>query len=260
MQRLGQHFLRDASALAAAATALSVVPGDTIIEVGAGHGELTERLANKKGGVKLFAIEKDPALARGLRGKFKDAPGVTVIEGDIRKELAPLVAALPGAPYKITGNIPYYLTGYLFRLIEGLPRKPSRCVFIIQKEVAERLADAPPRMNRLAAAVQFWAHPRRAAVVPRTAFSPTPKVDSALIVLETKPAAPAPRDAYYRLIRRVFAQPRKTILNNLQSAGAGRLEKSDIAQKLETLGLSPSKRPQDLSFEDLIALVKIFEP
>jgi 16S rRNA (adenine1518-N6/adenine1519-N6)-dimethyltransferase len=258
-KKLGQHFLKDTAALKKIAAALEIEPGDTIIEIGAGGGELTEKLKTENEKVKILAIEKDPRLAEKLRQRFAENKNIKVIEGDAIQVLPALLAPR----FKIAGNIPYYLTGHLLRTIGELKPKPVVCVFTLQKEVAERLAAAPPRMNRLAASVQFWAEPKILGVLPKTIFHPQPKVDSAIVILKTKrPPEGAKPDDYYKTVRILFRQPRKTLLNNLLQAGRRQArtqkgkypEREEIAAILRRLNLDPNLRPQDLEIADILRI------
>ena len=169
------------------------------------------------------------------------------------------------AHYKIVGNIPYYITGKLLRTISELDHKPERTVLLIQKEVAERICAVPPAMNRLAASVQFWADAEIVAPVPRCDFSPAPEVDSTVIVLKTKDtrqnsAAPGGNVVepalYYRAVRGIFAQPRKTLLNNLSAMAAKGISKDQIVEQLQKIGVNHTARPQDLGIEQIIAIAK----
>lgn len=271
MQKLGQHFLKNAAVLEGIVSAIAPAEGGRVIEVGPGHGELTMPLmrAAKGNGGEVICIEKDRALAEELR-----TLGVNVVEGDALA-LLPGIVARSGAEakdYKIVGNIPYYITGKLLRTMSELDEKPTRAVLLVQEEVAERMCAAPPHMNRLAASVQFWAAPHIALRVPRRDFSPPPDVDSAVIVLDAVSGAagrraPSPVDAmlYYRAVRAVFAQPRKTLLNNLAAidnanggvdAAQKERSKRDIAAILKNIGVDPASRPQDLDVTTLIAIAK----
>ncbi len=229
-----------------------------------------------------MAIEKDENLATYLKKKFESDSNVEIIFGDALKILPSLIenCELKIENYKLVGNIPYYITGKLLRTISELPEKPEISVITIQKEVAERLAAKPPRMNRLAASVQFWANPEIAFIIPRTSFQPIPEVDSATIVLKTRNPLPlcgtsfkkgginSPfskgstrrgrdfAEPYYKTVRAVFAQPRKTILNNL-SDGMD-ISKKETIEKLEKIGIEANLRPQNLSVEDIIKIAEVF--
>ncbi len=282
MKRLGQHFLKNKSALKKIADALELKSGDFVIEIGAGHGELTNELlslsfevldkkANPK--IKIIAVEKDKELVKILREKFAGDKNVEIIEGDaiqIIKKLSTNIIpqlwynisnkeSVAGglAKFKIVGNIPYYITGRLFRIIGELTAKPELCVFTIQKEVAERIAAQPPKMNRLAASVQFWAEPEIIGILPKKDFEPQPEVDSAVIKLKTKNEKSKNNEMdYYRTVRILFAQPRKTILNNLASSKTE--NRALLAEKLKKIGINPQGRPQNLRIGDIIKTSGLF--
>lgn len=263
MRKLGQHFLRNATIVAQMVHAIAPAERDEVIEIGPGHGELSDALteACAAAGARLTLIERDPALAEGLRTRFGGRAGMMEIkEGDALK-LFPVIYAEAaaradgaGGEVKMAGNLPYYITGHLLREIGEMPQPPARAVFMIQQEVAERITAIPPHMNRLAASVQFWAQPSIIAHVSRKDFSPPPEVESAVIVLETvarKNAGSGPaKDHYYAAVRAAFAQPRKTLINNL-SAGRPDLAKNAVAGTIKVIGLPADARPQDLSIDDI---------
>lgn len=251
-RKLGQHFLKDKSIVKRIIATLSPVRGETIVEIGPGHGELTVPLieAAGKNGCKIIAIEKDPKLAEELEYRIQNTrtEAVKVVRGNALKILPQLLVshALNSVPYALVGNIPYYITGHLLRSIGALEHKPRRVVLMVQKEVAERIAAKPPRMNRLAASVQFWSEPNIITIVPKTAFDPPPEVESAVISLETrKNISRAQEASCYKVIRALFAQPRKTVVNNLLVLAHG--EKEKIISLLRNLGVAPDLRPQNLS-------------
>ena len=264
MKRLGQHFLINRRMLRDVVVALAPEQGDAIIEIGAGHGELTDELKNESEKTTIVAIEKDAHLAALLEKKFGNSATITVVVGDALLELAPITQRIAPQPYVLTGNIPYYLTGRLLRLAGELAHMPRRAVFTIQKEVALRIAATPPRMNKLAASVQFWADPKVVRVVPRQDFRPMPQVDGAIIVLEPRPGAledPMLRAPYYAAVRALFAQPRKTILNNLRNSSGFSAGGSDaFAARLRGIGIDPQDRPQDLSTHAIAKLARMFAP
>ncbi len=249
---LGQHFLTNASVITVIVDALQLKNGDTIVEVGPGEGALTIPLAKTCAeiGCKIIAIEKDPRLAGIIRNRLTARrPDVEIVEGDALK----VIPSIP-APYKIAGNIPYYITGKLLRTIGEMNQKPELTVLMIQKEVAERVIGHPPKMNLLAAATQIWSKPGILAYLKPKDFSPPPKVDSAVIALalELKIKEKSGVLAYYQLIKAIFKQPRKTVLNNL-STGLG-ISKPGAVEILKKCGLTGEERPQNLPLEILIKL------
>jgi 16S rRNA (adenine1518-N6/adenine1519-N6)-dimethyltransferase len=262
MPRLGQHFLKNRSVIKKIVDALELYADDFVVEIGPGHGELTAAIAGRTR-VKIVAIEKDARLAGLLREMFlkKSAANgseVEILEGDALEVLPKL------APGKIAGNIPYYITGKLLRTMSELERKPERSVLMVQREVAERLCAAPPHMNRLAASVQFWADAKIVANVPKEDFSPAPDVDSAVVLLETKRGHAAGEtsglqsERYYRAVRAIFSQPRKTILNNVVAGSAEKHGKGDVGATIKKFGLDPGARPQNLTIRDIENIAEAF--
>lgn len=243
-RKLGQHFLKNTGKIEAIASLLSPCPGETLIEIGAGHGELTAALLRRSPKTFcLLAVEKDPSLAAGLRRKFSGDSRLQVVSGDIRDLLPNLVKNLKTDAYKIVGNIPYYLTGRLLRLLGELHRPPGLAVFLVQKEVAERVCSRSPRANLLSLSVQFWAEPRQGITVRASDFSPPPRVTSAVLLLRPLPAVPAAK-AYYETLHLLFRHPRKTIFNNLRSAGCPEPLIKEVLARLE---INLQARPQVLT-------------
>ena len=275
MQKLGQHFLKNKSVIRLIVLELELAPGDTVIEIGPGHGELTLELPITDYGLRIFAIEKDEKLAEALESKIQTSlqggvkKDIVIVRGDALELLPKLVNDPQSAirDYKIVGNIPYYITGHLLRIISELENKPERAIFMIQKEVAERIVALSPKMNRLAASVRYWAEPKIIGNLSPEDFGPQPKVDSAIILLGKKTAPAYPDvDRYFSAVRTIFAQPRKTILNNLsqhgtrgkeQETGGRELGKDKLAASLQTLGIDPLWRPQDLSVEHIAMIADI---
>ena len=257
-KHLGQHFLINKSAIKKIITALNLQPSDTIIEIGSGKGALTFPLLEecKKIGGKILAIEKDPQLAGDLELGIRNYRGIEILRGDVLKILPTLIhnSSFIIPNYKIVGNIPYYITGKLLRILSELENKPSLTVLMIQKEVAERICAKPPRANLLAAVVQFWAEPKIIFTLKPRDFNPPPKVNSAVIELESRIQSLESRTIknYYKLIHVIFKQPRKTLLNNL---GAGlKMPKNQIEIALKSLKIDPNSRSQNLSLDQIKGL------
>jgi 16S rRNA (adenine1518-N6/adenine1519-N6)-dimethyltransferase len=277
-KRLGQHFLINKNKIRKIIEVLELKDGDKVIEIGPGHGELTSNLKSQISNLKIIAIEKDGNLAKFLREKFSEDKNIEIIQGDALKEIKNQISKIKMTNQKfkiiqnlkIVGNIPYYITGYLFRILGELKNKPELIVLTIQKEVAERAAARPPKMNLLAASAQFWAEPEIIGYVSRKDFKPMPKVNSAIIKLRIKNYELGIKDNYYKLIKVLFKQPRKTILNNfLATSDKGQAtrdkrqetrdkRREEIVKKLEKAGVNPQARPQDLSLEQIIKLSTLF--
>ena len=245
-KRLGQCFLINKEKVKKIIDAVNIRNNDTVIEIGAGKGELTRELA-KYPGVIVIAIEKDQELIQILKKKFISDKNTEIILGDALKILPILHTEYKtlNTKYKLVGNIPYYITGQLLRVISELAFKPDLVVLTLQKEVAERLCAKPPKMNLLAASVQFWAEPEIIDYIPKKDFKPKPKVDSAIVRLRIKNCELRTTEKYYNLIKVLFKQPRKTILNNLGIVQ----KKEEVIKKLQKIGVDPNGRPQDLSIE-----------
>jgi len=281
MPKLGQHFLINKKKIKKIIEALELKKGDTVIEIGPGHGEITLPLARNFqfpiSNFQIIAIEKDEKLFEHLKKKLNFNKNVAIIHGNALKILSQITqnsllrssspeGQLKTQNYKLVGNIPYYITGRLLRILGELENKPSLIVLTVQKEVAERLIAQPPKMNLLAASVQFWAKPEIIGYISKKDFRPVPKVDSAIITLtpiaaDNKQIDP---DKYYHLIKILFKQPRKTILNNILEAekrGFMRIIEADkrgfLTKKLHKIGINPQDRPQNLTIKQIIKLSSI---
>lgn len=264
MKKLGQHFLKNKAVLDTIINALDLQSGDRVIEIGPGHGELTVPLLAAAANLdcKVIVVEKDHLLMEELRELQKETgeERLKIVEGDALKLLP---QAPQSATHKIVGNIPYYITGKLLRVISELEVKPTMTVIMIQKEVAERICAVPPEMNRLAASVQFWADAEIIASVPRKDFTPPPEVDSAVIVLKTKRTGEElgvtiDPELYYKTVRGVFAQPRKNLINNIFEMMGKTIPKPEIVTVLTNMAIDPEARPQNLSVEEIIGIAQAF--
>lgn len=267
-RRLGQHFLTDPAILDRIVDALDPQPTDTVIEIGAGQGTLTVRLAPRVG--RVIAIERDRALATALQeGARRGAPArlaanVTVVAGDaLRLDWAALARdALPaaGAPpaHKVVGNIPYYITSPL--IDKALtPPPPQVVVYLVQREVAERLAAEPGGRDygALTVGVRAAARVERLFVVRAGAFRPPPAVDAAAVrftPLATPLLAPARQAAFRRFVTQLFSRRRKQLGRSLRDVGG--LDREQAGALLSALGIPPEARPEVLSPQ---ALVELFQ-
>ncbi len=258
-RRLGQHFLKNEQKIKQFVNALDLEKHDIIIEIGPGHGEVTKEIIHNDAFKSFILIERDEKLAISLKKKFGDDGRIEIITSDALKILPQLVKTLDTNTYKLVGNIPFYITGRLLRIISELEYRPIVTVLGIQKEVAERISAQPPRMNLLAASVQFWADVQTITTISRADYQPQPEVDGAIIKLTTKEQkiAAGETENYYKFIKTLFKQPRKTILNNLSSA-ITKTTKEEVSVKLERAGLDPGMRPQELSASIVKDLARTF--
>ncbi|PIR86872.1 MAG: ribosomal RNA small subunit methyltransferase A [Candidatus Harrisonbacteria bacterium CG10_big_fil_rev_8_21_14_0_10_49_15] len=258
---LGQHWLKNPEVIKKIVAGLKLKKGETVIEIGPGRGALTWPLFEqcKKLSCSYIGIEKDVTLAHELATRMKNyevrSKGkYEIIAGDALRILPALILNsnfLPLDRYAIVGNLPYYITGKILRTISELEHKPEQSVLMVQKEVGERLAAQPPKMNLLAAATQIWAEARVLFEVPAKDFSPPPKVNSAVVELRIKPGELKKEglESYYAFIHAAFKQPRKMLLNNLATGLA--MPKNQILEVFTNQGIDEKTRAQDLSVERL---------
>jgi len=257
---LGQHFLSDVGILGRIAAALEIAPGDTVIEIGPGRGDLTRQLLHR--GARVVAIEKDERLAEELRGFGIGDSGLVIVAGDALKldwhRLIPIPnPESPIPPFSVIGNIPYYITSPL--LEKALtPPLPSRIVFLVQKEVADRIV-APPgsrTYGALSVGIQAVCTVEKLFVVKAGAFRPPPKVDSAVIRLTPleHPLVPVEQGtAFRRFVVAAFGQRRKQLRNVLAKV-TGR-PAAAVADEIRALGFDPQSRPETLSPADFARLL-----
>jgi 16S rRNA (adenine1518-N6/adenine1519-N6)-dimethyltransferase len=247
---LGQHWLRDRDTLAYIADCADISPEDTVLEIGPGLGTLTSELLRRA--KKVVAVEFDEELARKLPGQF---PGknLEVIQSDI---LAFDLSQLP-AGYKVVANVPYYITSKIVQLLMTAENKPSTAVLLVQKEVAERLAAAPGDMSILAVSAQMFAEVELGDVVPAGLFTPPPKVDSAVIILRTRPVplvGSQDEKQLFRLVKAGFSAKRKKLRSSL--SGGLAISKDHTEEYLSKAGIGLDKRAEDLSIDQWLSLLR----
>ncbi|HOX10473.1 MAG TPA: 16S rRNA (adenine(1518)-N(6)/adenine(1519)-N(6))-dimethyltransferase RsmA [Candidatus Moranbacteria bacterium] len=256
---LGQNFLKDDAVLQRIIESANLSKNDVVIEIGPGHGVLTELLARKC--KKVIAIELDDRLIEMLRNKLRNKENVEIIHNDILKiNLPELVSKyeIQDTRYKTVANIPYYITAPIIRLLLETKIPPSEMILMVQKEVAERICAKAGEMSILAVSVQYYAQPEYLFTVPKTAFDPMPKVDSAVIRIVTSNQQPViskknNRD-FFRVVRAGFSAKRKTLVNNL--ANGLQLDKKTVEEKLIAFGFSKNTRAQELGVEDWQKLIE----
>ena len=241
-RRLGQHFLVRQSILSSIAEAACPETGETVIEIGPGRGALTGHLLERAG--RVAAIEIDPVLAQYLREKFRESPKLEVVEADVLR--APLDVY---GPVTVAGNLPYYITSPIVERTLALGPLLRRAVFLVQQEVAARLAASPGTRDYgyLSVLVQLQAEVSVLFPVSRAAFRPPPKVDSAVVRLLPRAGAGISSDtaALLKFAGLCFRQKRKTIRNNL--LGAYPKERLDALEETR-------RRAEQLSIAELAAL------
>ena len=254
-QRLGQHFLGDMGWRKKILKTLPLVPNETWIEIGPGHGEMTQLLVGE--GRRVVAIEADGALATALRTNIETEPQVwAALEIVHRDVLTADIGKLGGDRFHVYGNLPYYITSPILHHLFQWAAQIASIHIVIQLEVAERIAAHPGVRDYgyLSALCQFYAKPKIELRIPPGAFRPPPKVDSALLGMTlpgygaTLGISDPPK--FLRFIQMCFEQKRKTLRNNL-------LEITDdgrIQQALATTGLRPDARAEQLSLAQFAAI------
>lgn len=243
---LGQHFLRSPHHLKLIADAAQIQPGETVLEIGPGEGVLTSELLAR--GARVIAVEKDRRLVPLLRERFAGQT-LEVVEADA---LEFDTAKLKTKNYKLVGNIPYYITGALFKKFLSNSRQPSRLVFLIQKEVAQRIARSK-KESILSLSVKAYGTPRLVAKVPRGAFAPPPKVDSALLLVEDISRKnfknKKHEQRFFELVRAGFAHKRKFLAKNLEPVLG-----KEYSRALEAAGVPKNARAEDLTLPQWLKL------
>jgi 16S rRNA (adenine1518-N6/adenine1519-N6)-dimethyltransferase len=240
-RRLGQHFLVRQSVLNRIACAACADSSGPVIEIGPGKGALTAHLLPLA--ARVIAIEVDPVLVQYLRSKFRASPNLELIENDILKvDLAVL------EPATVVGNLPYYITSPIIEKVLSLKPPVARAVFLVQKEVAERLTASPGSRDYgyLSVQTQLLSEAEMLFTVPADAFRPRPKVDSAVVRLTPRRELPvAEPKVFLKFASIAFRQKRKTLRNNL----LGGYDKTKVDALPEA-----KQRAEQLSVGDLIAL------
>ena len=237
---LGQHWLKNRAILDEIASLAG--KGGLCVEIGPGLGFLTSSLLKRFD--KVVAVEYDKRLAENLPKSF---PGknLEVVNDDILKYDFGAV----GEPYVVVGNIPYYITSPIIEKVLTLERLPKRVVLLVQKEVAERVLSKKETM--LSLFVKNRSSVAAGPVVPALEFTPPPKVDSQVIVME--PHAPEVSEKVFDLIQQGFRAPRKKLVHNL----VGLKSREELMGILAEIDVSPDARPGDLKLADWDKLYRL---
>ena len=250
---LGQHFLTDRRILGRIADALHLEGDETVLEIGPGRGALTDLLADRAG--RLIAIEYDRALAAMLRERYARRSNVLVAEADV---LEVSLGELAAGPYVLVGNVPYYITTpILFHAL--VPPRADRAVYLVQREVAQRLSAKPGTKEYGALTVNVAAVARAETLfgVPAGAFAPPPKVESAVVRITplAEPLVSTEEERPFRtLVQGAFGMRRKQMRRVVRSLYALDAERAD--ELLAAAGIEPSDRPEVLSVQQFVALLR----
>lgn len=264
---LGQHFLHSPHYLGAIADTARVVPGERVLEVGPGEGVLTAVLLAR--GAVVTAIEKDHRLIPVLKEKF--AKEITdkklfLHEGDIlAPKDRPWEPSFKDGPwkYKVVANIPYYITGAMLEKFLSAQRQPISMTLLVQKEVAERIAGHPStslkvtdKESILSLSVKAYGTPHYVKTVPAGAFSPPPKVDSAILAIEhisrKNFVNAAHEKKFFALVHAGFAHKRKLLARNLEP-----ILGKEYSQILKNVGISEQARAEDVELKYWVRLAQL---
>ena len=250
---LGQHWLKDRDILADIANDAELSIDDFVLEIGPGLGTLTSEILRRAG--RVLAVEFDAELARKLPGQFPGKQLEVVNEDILQFDLSRLPAG-----YKVVANVPYYITSKIIEKLMTAENKPSTVVILVQKEVAERVAARQGEMSILAVSAQVYAEARLGVEVPKEYFTPPPKVDSQVVVLETRETPvvkPDDERLFFRVVKAGFSSKRKKLRSSI-SAGLA-LDKLATDQLLTSAKVDPNDRAEDLSLEDWLRIMENYK-
>lgn len=265
---LGQNFLTDGSIVQKIVDAGDVGKNDLVVEIGPGVGSMTCELASRAG--RVLAVEIDRYLIPALTEILKDYSNTTIINEDVLKvDLRKIIQeSLEQNPdglksVKVIANLPYYITTpIIMKLLEENPGIDSM-VFMVQKEVAERMVAKPGGKDygALSVAVQYYSQPGIAFNVPPEFFIPKPEVDSTVIrlnILKEPPIDVMSEKMFFNVVKASFGQRRKTLLNALSNSGYFAKSKDEIRDILNHLGIEENRRGETLSLLQFAQIANAF--
>lgn len=251
---LGQNFLTSPVVPGWMCDAAHIITGETIFEIGPGTGALTRELLQR--GAKVVALEADERAITVLKETFPTelANGLLELHHGDARELDITNYSFTNHNFKVVANIPYYLTGYLFRTLLEHKVQPSQIVFLIQKEVAKRIA-RDTKSSLLSLSIEAFGQPHYVTTVLRGHFTPPPKIDSAIISIEhinQEHFISLSPTFFFEMLHLGFGQKRKQLLGNL----AAHFERNQLTHIFSTLALPLDVRAEDLSLEIWLQLVQ----
>jgi len=240
---LGQNFLKSKAIVKEITEAACVSKKDTVLEIGPGKGILTEELLRRAR--RVIAVEKDNALVSLLKEKFAEEikkGGLKLMHGDIM-DFKTKEHGLKHGDYKVIANIPYYITGQLFKKFLESDCRPSKIVFMVQKEVARRIVASDKKESILSISVKTYGSPKYIKRVPAKLFSPAPKVDSAILLIDNikSPFKTTKEEKdFFKNLKKGFSHKRKLLKSNLVCSD----------EILEFCKIPTSSRPENITVED----------
>lgn len=262
---LGQNFLTDFSVVQRIVDASDMDKDTLAIEIGPGVGSMTRELAERSAGV--AAIEIDKRLIPALNDNLSDYSNVSIINEDIMKADIDAIIKKYKELYnaksvKVVANLPYYITTpIIMRFLEEV-KGVDKMVFMVQKEVAERMVSGPGTKDygALSVAVQFYSNPKIVFDVPPHCFIPQPEVHSTIIgldILSEPPVEVADKNFYFKIVKASFGQRRKTLVNALSNSGFFNKNKEQIKQIIAEMGLNENIRGEVLTVAQFAQLTNL---
>lgn len=252
---LGQHFLNNTHVPALMAEAGRVGEGDVVLEIGPGTGVLTRELLKK--GARVLAIEADIRAVESLKESFSaeiKAEFLTIVHGDVRTIDLYALGLRPSA-YKLIANIPYYLSGLLFRMFLEHAIQPSDMVFLVQREVAERIA-RDTKESLLSLSIKVFGTPKYIKTIGKGNFTPAPKIDSAIIAISNiskDTFKDMPQDFFFKVLHEGFKSKRKQLIGNLLPLAP----RETLIKFFASIPLSEKIRGEDVSLTEWLLLAHL---
>ncbi|HPD00336.1 MAG TPA: 16S rRNA (adenine(1518)-N(6)/adenine(1519)-N(6))-dimethyltransferase RsmA [Acetivibrio sp.] len=259
---LGQNFLTDERIVKKIVDTAELTDGDTVIEIGPGVGSMTVELAKRA--EKVIAVEIDKRLIPALKENLDGFENVHIINMDIMDvDVKELQTGAQTRKLKVVANLPYYITTPIIMKLLEEDDNISLMVFMVQKEVAHRMAAQPGGKDygSLSVAVQYYSKPEIAFDVSPHCFVPQPDVDSTVIRLkrnETPPVRLLDKELFFRTVKASFGQRRKTLVNALYNCGGFQKTKEEIKEILHSLGIDENVRGEVLSITQFAELSNAF--
>lgn len=260
--RKGQVFLVDNDVLRRIADAAEITVDESVLEIGMGRGELTQHLVRRAR--EVVAVEVEERFVDAAARDFDRYDNLTIVHADVLDvDWAELIPE--GRRVVAVGNVPFYITGPILKLLADHRRQLKRWALTLQKEVAERIC-APPggkAYGALSVKMQTRGEPYIAFVIPADAFEPKPEVDAALVTYRyyDEQAVPlAASELFGHFVDFVFAARRKKVGNRLAALLGGGLSAAEVTAKLGEAGFEPSARPENFSPGEFAEIFGLFEP
>ncbi len=256
-KKYGQNFLTDQNTVLEKIMEVSnVLESEEVLEIGPGEGALTELLLERAS--KVNCVEIDTDLEKILRKKFQGNSKFNLHMGDI---LETDIDSFLSPNTKVVANIPYYITSPIINKLIGHKDKINEVYLMVQKEVGERVAATSGKERSvLTLAVEYYGEANYLFTIPKEFFNPVPKIDSGFISIkfytDKRYEKEITEDLFFKYVKAAFSNKRKNIVNNLATLG---FSKGDIQEKLNSLGISPNERAENLTIEEFISLAKLFE-